>query len=147
MSPEEMFACVETLKHSEGVRNIIDLVIMELMSRARDHDQEKLKEPELAYFAEWTPKLAAATYGSLEYQNFLKSLKPALDHHYAKYRHHPEFFGISEKWLPLDLDPYYEISDLGRVREDKGSESERDAPGYGAAQEKECAIRAEAPSL
>ncbi|MBQ7845480.1 MAG: hypothetical protein IJ392_04940 [Clostridia bacterium] len=31
-------------------------------------------------------------YGSDEYKESLKALKPALDHHYANSRHHPEHF-------------------------------------------------------
>ena len=33
-----------------------------------------------------------STYGSEEYNQFLKDLKPALDHHYGVSRHHPEHF-------------------------------------------------------
>ena len=31
-------------------------------------------------------------YGSDEYKEFLAGMKPALDHHYAENRHHPEHF-------------------------------------------------------
>ncbi len=42
-------------------------------------------------FDEYTPKLAASTYGSDEYKAFLAAMKPALDHHYAANSgHHPE---------------------------------------------------------
>lgn len=38
------------------------------------------------------------TFGSQEYINSLEALKPALDHHYAQYRHHPQHFqnGIND---------------------------------------------------
>jgi hypothetical protein len=56
------------------------------------HDNTKLEDPELSLFDEMTPKLAKCTYGSDEYKGFLKELQPALEHHYARYRHHPEHF-------------------------------------------------------
>lgn len=39
-----------------------------------------------------TPKLAASTYGSDEYKQMLSQMQPALQHHYAHNRHHPEFY-------------------------------------------------------
>ena len=41
------------------------------------------------------------TYGSEEYQASLDALKPALEHHYASNRHHPEHFvnGINDMTL------------------------------------------------
>jgi hypothetical protein len=55
-------------------------------------------------FAEITPILAELTYGSEEYQESLDKLKPALDHHYASNRHHPEHFvnGVNDMTL-VDL--------------------------------------------
>lgn len=80
----------ETIDHIDNVKSYIFRVIGLLVDRAKDHDKTKLKEPELSYFLEWTPKLGGSTYGSPEYQEFLKNLKPALDHHYAENPHHPE---------------------------------------------------------
>ena len=80
----------DTLRHIESVRNLIDAVIAELLIRGKQHDQTKMQSPEVELFTELTPKLHGSTYGSPEYSEFLKDLKPALDHHYANYRHHPE---------------------------------------------------------
>lgn len=80
----------KTMRHIETVRNFINLCIIELLHRAEQHDQSKLEEPEAKMFDEYTQKLRAVTYGSEEYKNFLKELKPILDHHYAHNRHHPE---------------------------------------------------------
>jgi hypothetical protein len=48
--------------------------------------------------------LATLEYGSDEYQQCLNELKPALEHHYATYRHHPEHFpnGVNDMNL-IDL--------------------------------------------
>jgi hypothetical protein len=51
-----------------------------------------MKTPEKELFDEFTPKLAGSTYGSDEYKEMLKGLKPALDHHYLYNSHHPEHY-------------------------------------------------------
>lgn len=83
---------VDTLKHIELVRNFLNKIIVELLRRAEEHDQCKLGSPEVELFDEFTPKLKNTTYGSKEYMEYLAALKPALDHHYACSRHHPEHF-------------------------------------------------------
>ena len=49
-------------------------------------------------FAKHTRCLADTPYNSEEYKAHLAALKPALDHHYANSRHHPEHFanGIND---------------------------------------------------
>ena len=95
---------VETIKHIEKVREVIRVFVNKLITRAVDHDKLKLESPEVEIFAEYTPKLADTTYGSEEYMQFLEEMKPALQHHYANYRHHPEHFekGINDMNL-IDL--------------------------------------------
>ena len=95
---------VETIKHIEKVREVVRVFISKLVTRAIDHDKLKLESPEVEIFAEFTPKLAETTYGSEEYMQFLEEMKPALQHHYANYRHHPEHFekGINDMNL-VDL--------------------------------------------
>ncbi|MBQ7802736.1 hypothetical protein IJ380_02660 [Candidatus Saccharibacteria bacterium] len=63
-----------------------------LMSRGVSHDHSKLEAPELELFAKVNHELKNLEYGSPEYQASLSELKPALDNHYAKNRHHPEHF-------------------------------------------------------
>lgn len=81
----------DTMRHIERVRNLLNFFIEQLLSRGEAHDQSKLQPPEVAAFAEFTPKLATCTYGSAEYRSYLDAMKPALAHHYANNRHHPEF--------------------------------------------------------
>ena len=80
----------ETFRHIERVRNLLNLCIVDLLQRGELHDQSKLDTPEVSAFAEYTPKLANCTYGSDEYKGYLAAIKPALAHHYANNRHHPE---------------------------------------------------------
>lgn len=82
----------DTLKHIKRVSELLALGAIELLHKAKLHDKTKLEDPEKAVFDEFTPKLATSTYGSDEYKGFLAEMKPALDHHYAKNRHHPEHF-------------------------------------------------------
>ena len=80
----------ETFRHIERLRNLINLCVVDLLRRGELHDQSKLVSPEVELFTEYTPKLAGCTYGSPEYEQFKKQMRPALEHHYANNRHHPE---------------------------------------------------------
>lgn len=104
LSLKEQATNFATMRHIERVRNLLNIVIRDLMSRAENHDQSKLESPEVEAFTEYTPKLAKCTYGSEEYKGFLEAIKPALDHHYANNTHHPEHFvnGVDDMSL-LDL--------------------------------------------
>ena len=83
----------KTLRHVETVRNFLNSVISELMNRQEKHDQSKLEPEEVETFEKYTPKLRDLTYGSDEYRQCLKEMKPAIDHHNSVNRHHPEYFG------------------------------------------------------
>jgi hypothetical protein len=91
----------DTLKHIRQVRKNITQVIGGLWVRGLLHDRSKLQKEEKAGFDEYTPKLAGTTYGSEEYRQFLKELKPSLDHHYAKNPHHPEHYANGIKGMNL----------------------------------------------
>jgi hypothetical protein len=80
-----------TLQHSLRVGALMVEVLTELMRRSVEHDLSKTEEPEVATFDEFTPKLKGVVYDSEEYRGFLASMAPALGHHYANNRHHPEF--------------------------------------------------------
>lgn len=92
---------VETQKHIENVRKYIRFLIDKLDNRGVKHDSSKLESPEVELFAEHTLQLASLSYGSEAYQASLDALKPALEHHYASNRHHPEHFvnGINDMTL------------------------------------------------
>jgi len=81
-----------TKQHIKNVASKIETVKKVLSIRITHHDSSKLEEPELSTFDIYTEKLKGSTYGSEEYKQFLKDMKPALDHHYANNRHHPEHF-------------------------------------------------------
>lgn len=81
----------KTLRHVETVRNYLNTCIRNIMDRQEKHDQSKLEPLEVDTFEIYTPKLKATSYGTPEYQQFLKEMKPALDNHYKENKsHHPE---------------------------------------------------------
>lgn len=80
----------DTLAHSRRVGELMGALIVELVVRSTQHDLSKTESPELAAFDAATPRLAGLAYGSPEYAASLAELQPALEHHYAHNRHHPE---------------------------------------------------------
>lgn len=82
----------DTLEHIHTVQVMMNKVIQDLIRRAEEHDASKLESPEVELFDEYTPKLATMEYNSPEYKESLEALKPALEHHYAVNRHHPQHF-------------------------------------------------------
>lgn len=93
---------VDTFKHIQQVQHFLGRMIRQLIRRQELHDQSKLVSPEVETFDEFTPKLADSTYGSEEYKRFLAAMQPALHHHYANNRHHPEFFAFEGATLYPD---------------------------------------------
>ena len=87
---ELLEANAATTQHIRRVQSLLDDVVANLLDRARSHDASKLCEPEASTFAKYTSKLKGCDYGSDEYKSHLANMKPALDHHYASNRHHPE---------------------------------------------------------
>lgn len=82
----------DTLLHKRRINELLLLAAKEIMERVVKHDNSKLESPEKEYFDEYTPKIGKSTYGSEEYNEFLKGLKVALDHHYENNTHHPEHY-------------------------------------------------------
>jgi len=80
----------ETYDHILKFQGYLHEVIQVLQERQLFHDTSKLVSPEVEYYDKVTEKLAGLTYGSPEYKDGLKELGPAIEHHYANNRHHPE---------------------------------------------------------
>lgn len=82
----------ETAKHIRNVQLVLNSMVRELLSRLRCHDCSKYDEAEIEAFAEITPQLSKILYGSDEYKENLKKIKPALEHHHRCNPHHPEHY-------------------------------------------------------
>jgi len=91
-SYEELETSLETWRHIDLLRKLLRIMSVALLERGETHDRSKFDRTEVDTFTEFTPKLKSTTYGSDEYKAFLVAMKPALDHHYAHNRHHPEHF-------------------------------------------------------
>mgnify|MGYP003544826564 CR=1 FL=1 len=92
MTEKLLYSDSETLKHINQVRENLWKMILALDERAKNHDKSKLESPEREIFAEHCQELAKVEYGTQEYKDLLQKVKPAIDHHYSKCRHHPEHF-------------------------------------------------------
>lgn len=68
------------------------VLIQEIHKRCLTHDQSKLLAPEVGLFTTSMERLAFVEFGSSGYQQALADMRPALVHHYANNRHHPEHF-------------------------------------------------------
>jgi hypothetical protein len=90
MTPEE--AREQTLKHIERVAQFMAMFVDGLETKAAEHDAGKLLEPEASVFEKHTSELVGMTYGTDQYREALKLMKPAIEHHYKGNRHHPEHF-------------------------------------------------------
>lgn len=85
---------VETLKHVHLVRAYLNEITKNFSDRIACHDNSKFESPEKEAFDSLGPpeEMASLTYGSEEYKARLRSIKPAIQHHYAANDHHPEHF-------------------------------------------------------
>jgi hypothetical protein len=110
-----------TLQHSRRVDQLVLELIIEVQKRLTKHDLSKMEDPELATFDLYSARLKDSTYGSDEYKGFLDQMKPALDHHYANNRHHPEHFSNGVSGMSL--------IDLVEMLADWKAASERHADG------------------
>lgn len=102
--PDKYQTMCDTYKHKRKVNELVNNVIHELSSRAISHDDSKIECYEVDMFTEYTSRLSGMTYGSEEYKQCLLDMKPALDHHYAANKHHPQHYvgGIKDMDL-VDL--------------------------------------------
>lgn len=104
MNAKHANATIETYKHVKLVSKYLFLFVKELLDRAANHDNTKFESPEVEIFGEHTGMLGECEYGSPEYKECLAKVKPAIDHHYSKNRHHPKFHknGVDDMTL-IDL--------------------------------------------
>ena len=90
--------------HKQLVAEYLQLCINVLVVRAMNHDLSKFEPFEFDAYAANLSFFEGADYGSDEYKEALARIKPAIDHHFAVNRHHPEFHanGINDMTL-IDL--------------------------------------------
>lgn len=103
-SDKTILGKLDTIKHIHRVRELLHLMILRLDERAKNHDWSKLESPQAEIFGEYGGDLAKTVYGSEEYQKLLEKVKPAIEDHYSKERHHPQHHkdGVNDMTL-LDM--------------------------------------------
>jgi hypothetical protein len=67
-------------------------IAKQLIWRGITHDLSKYGWTETKHFMRALKHRGRTNYGTLEYNEYLKILKPALDHHYQKNSHHPQHY-------------------------------------------------------
>lgn len=82
----------DTYAHIGNVRYFLGKMISGLLVRAQNHDRSKLYPPEREAFDQLPGRLGDSKYPSQEYRDAMKTIKPALTHHYQHNSHHPEHF-------------------------------------------------------
>lgn len=82
----------ETKEHINKVLGLLTKCAEDLVHRGEIHDASKLTSPEKEYFDKYTPELSGMVYGSEEYRESCRKLKPAIDHHYQLNSHHPQHY-------------------------------------------------------
>lgn len=111
----------KTMRHIERVRNLINKFCQNMQHRGELHDQCKLDTPEVEAFCAAKP-LNQLTYNSPEYIENTRQLDTALQHHYARSRHHPQHFkhGINDMTLE-DLVEMFIDWQASSERQDNGN--------------------------
>jgi hypothetical protein len=117
LTKEEQATNFDTCLHIQNVQHYMHILIKDMLDRIEEHDQSKLRHPEVEAFTENNHKLAGMTYGSAEFDACKKAMGPALAHHYANNRHHPEFYRKDEEWRPIvGFEGFYEVSNYGNIQ-------------------------------
>lgn len=82
----------DILAHISEVAENLEDISHSLIKRAWAHDRSKLEPIEFDAFVQTRPKFKKANYGTKEYQECVDAIKPSIDHHYSKNRHHTAYF-------------------------------------------------------
>ena len=92
------------IDHKALVINGLMRLAHQMWKRGMAHDTSKFEEPEYSLYASVQSEWEKYPYGSAGYEVLLNKIRPAIDHHVAHNRHHPEYFenGVSGMTL-LDL--------------------------------------------
>ncbi len=82
----------DTQEHIDKVARYLTYAATNLVQRGLMHDASKLESPEKEYFDKYTPRLIDLEYGTSEYTEQIKDLKPAIDHHCSVNSHHMQYY-------------------------------------------------------
>ena len=101
-TPEELAKHdADTRRHIEQVAMFLGWVITALRYRSVEHDESKFSDVERNAYAVVIPQLAGMKYGTPEHKAVLAQMKPAIAHHQAANRHHPEYHRNGVKGMDI----------------------------------------------
>lgn len=94
----------ETYKHIKRVSYFLDILTIDIIKRAQNHDNSKFEDQEKNVISEYTYEFKDVVFGSEEHKKLMSLIEPAVKSHHSKNRHHPEYWtnGIDDMTL-LDL--------------------------------------------
>ena len=72
-----------------------------LTKRCFFHDLSKFSTKEAKIFSKTFPNLRYSRYGEKSYDDLLRSVEPAVEHHYLHNSHHPEHYSDGIKSMTL----------------------------------------------
>jgi hypothetical protein len=81
-----------TLKHKSLLMAYLLRFCAKLIWRGVIHDYSKFTLFEGRSYGKYLPEFKKAKYGTKEYDAILVKFQPAIDHHYARNRHHPQHY-------------------------------------------------------
>lgn len=82
----------ELVSHKKLVGHYLNQALYKLIRRAIEHDMSKFGPEEFWPYAYQLPRFREVEYGTPDYQECIKAIRPAIDHHFQQNRHHPEHF-------------------------------------------------------
>jgi hypothetical protein len=101
------------------------LLWLELVKRALLHDLSKYRRDEAQGFARTIHRLGSTPYGTDAYKELLREIKPSIQRHYSRNRHHPEWHADGYEGMSR-IDRIEMVADWGAaVRRHKDGDLER----------------------
>lgn len=93
MEPQDAFGLIRSFtRHVGFVKLAIHSVADALERRAMVHDLSKMKDDEFAGFSRINAAARINKFGSPEYSEGMRREKSTIDQHFARNRHHAEYF-------------------------------------------------------
>jgi hypothetical protein len=87
--------------HRDRVAKYLTPIIQDLQQRAVNHDDSKFGDDELIEYASAHEEFDTTPFGTPEYLAIKERIKPAIDRHFKRNRHHPEYHRDGIKGMDL----------------------------------------------
>ncbi len=95
---------------------------LKLIYRGLIHDLSKYGWKETKHFYPNIFKLKQTEYGTEEYRELLRQVKPAITEHYSKNRHHPEYYDGTVKQMSFVDEMEFILDCIAATRKNKNGD-------------------------